>query len=143
MNKILVTGSRDWNDRHRMAHAIIQHLHPEDVLVHGAAAGADRMARSIFLALGHTDLPYPANWKERGRAAGVLRNLEMLETLEVGVDKVLAFVNPCFQEKCSRPDTHWSHGARHCVEAAQRKGHYPLIYLHPSLEHHIPTGAST
>lgn len=59
-----------------------------DTVIHGGASGADnaagRMARELNLEVE----VHPADWKKHGRAAGPIRNQEMLDS---GVDLVLAF----------------------------------------------------
>lgn len=61
-------------------------------VVHGAARGADRMAGEWARSRreeGVIELPFPADWRRYGRAAGVLRNQRMLD--EGKPDLVLAF----------------------------------------------------
>ena len=60
----------------------------EWMLVHGAARGADTLARKWAERNGIPHEPHPAKWDELGRAAGVIRNQEMLDT---GIDLVVAF----------------------------------------------------
>jgi UDP-N-acetylmuramoylalanine-D-glutamate ligase len=71
--------------------------HPEDefgnylyniTIITGGATGADRSAAD-WAALEFTDYEeYPANWKKHGKAAGPIRNKQMLDS---GVDLVIAF----------------------------------------------------
>lgn len=62
---------------------------PGAVVIHGAARGADRIAGEIAAALGLEVVSYPARWREHGRAAGPIRNRQMLE--EGKPDRVIAF----------------------------------------------------
>ena len=53
-------------------------------------AGADRLAARIWAALKRPAEAHPADWKKHGKAAGPIRNQEMLEA-EGGIDLVIAF----------------------------------------------------
>lgn len=58
------------------------------VIVHGAARGADTIARLVAEDLGLATEAHPADWKKHGKAAGPIRNQEMLDS---GIDLVIAF----------------------------------------------------
>jgi len=58
-------------------------------IVHGDARGADIIAKVWALHVGVEEKAYPANWKKHGRAAGPIRNSEMLEKEKI--DLVVAF----------------------------------------------------
>lgn len=96
MKRILVTGSRDWEDREAILLALIEVLDewegPSDsVLVSGACpTGADRMAEEIWEDfLGYEVERHPADWRRHGRRAGFVRNALMVE---FGADVCLAFI---------------------------------------------------
>lgn len=92
--KLLVCGGRDWSDWRTMCR-VLDELHGRrhvDVVVHGAARGADVMAAAWAQRRGVAVDPWPAQWRaykvnERWRA-GRDRNEQMLRT---GPDLVLAF----------------------------------------------------
>lgn len=113
--RILVTGSREWDDMDSIEAAINAVLletqsRPRDVfLIHGGARGADTWAGRVAKKLGLREIIMPANWEAYGKAAGPLRNNWMLD-LEPNI--VLAF----------HPDLKSSRGTRHCVEQARRRG---------------------
>jgi hypothetical protein len=48
-------------------------------IVHGAAKGLDTVAAKIARELGYDVVPYEADWSTYGRAAGPIRNQQMLE----------------------------------------------------------------
>jgi len=83
--KILVTGDRNWDDLVTVVEAFEKlleefDLHPQDItLIHGAATGADTIADIVGNELGMDVRPYPARWSKYGRAAGPIRNKEMLD----------------------------------------------------------------
>lgn len=96
--KILICGSRDWDDYHPIyltlvgAKALAESLEEPLELVHGAARGADSRAAELAKSL---DIPchaVPANWSRDGRAAGPLRNQRMLD--EHKIDVIYAFRLP-------------------------------------------------
>lgn len=77
--RVLVCGGRDYADVPTVA-AILDGLDPSPTLIiHGAARGADecawRWACQNFVA----DAAFPADWKTHGRAAGPIRNQQMLD----------------------------------------------------------------
>lgn len=95
---LLVCGGRDYDD-HDHIHTVLDRIHaqvrvkgePAQIvtLVHGAAAGADTQAGIWAKRRGVAVMEFPANWNEHGRAAGHIRNAQMLE--EGQPDLVLAF----------------------------------------------------
>jgi hypothetical protein len=58
-------------------------------VIHGAAKGADSIAGKIAAELGIAIDAFPANWKKYGRAAGPIRNQQMID--EGKPDLVVAF----------------------------------------------------
>lgn len=92
--RVLVTGSRDWADKEHVAEALIeaweQALEGEfPTLVSGACpTGADAIAEALAEEWGWPVERHPADWARHGKAAGPLRNREMVER---GADVCLAF----------------------------------------------------
>ena len=98
MNKeyrILVCGGRDYDDAQRLVKeldTIVDQYVPKDVrtvLIHGGARGADALAHSWAEYHNLKIMRFPAHWKRYGRAAGAIRNAQMLE--EGRPDLVVAF----------------------------------------------------
>jgi hypothetical protein len=92
--RLLVTGSRTWDDTAVIEHALAAILarHREGVLlVHGACPrGADAIATAYaFRTPGYRIEAHPADWRRDGRAAGQLRNAVMIE---LGADGCAAFL---------------------------------------------------
>lgn len=90
--KLIVCGGREdadgneYNDYHAMRKAI-ELLKPTHI-AHGAAKGADRVADEVAM---HMRIPvrrFPADWKQLGRSAGMIRNGQMLK--HFAPDAVLA-----------------------------------------------------
>jgi hypothetical protein len=86
--RVMVTGSRDWEERSIIRSALAIHLPPGGVLVHGAARGADLIAAEIADSMGREVEAHHADWDTYGRGAGYRRNVDMLIS---GIDLVLAF----------------------------------------------------
>jgi hypothetical protein len=82
MIRLLGCGSRTWSDRARVRLEVAQ-LAP-DVLLHGAARGADTLlaeeALAWALAAGRAleVVAFPARWEDHGMRAGPVRNAVML-----------------------------------------------------------------
>lgn len=58
---------------------VLRMLDPEDVVIHGAARGADRIAGRLALTYGLKVIDFPADWMGHGKAAGPIRNKLMLD----------------------------------------------------------------
>lgn len=78
--RILVCGGRDFEDRAFLFHVLsaAHALEPFSVLIHGDARGADRMAGRWAKLNNIRVLEFPAQWVKHGKAAGPIRNSEML-----------------------------------------------------------------
>lgn len=88
--RVLVCGSRTFNDYWLLFDKLceIQEKHPDLIIIQGGARGADQMARKWASLNGVKGEQYNANWEVYGRAAGPIRNQQMLDT---GIDLVVAF----------------------------------------------------
>lgn len=77
----LVCGGRDFSDQ-RMFDIIMSHLVGQrgcpSKLVHGAANGADSLADAWGKRLAIEVVACPADWNKHGKAAGPIRNEDML-----------------------------------------------------------------
>ncbi len=79
MKVVLVTGSRNFSDESVIYHAL-NHEYPE-IIVHGAAKGADLIAEKWAKEFQITYIGYPAQWTLYGKPAGHKRNVKMLNLL--------------------------------------------------------------
>lgn len=118
MHRVLLTGSRRWSDAELIFRELdrLVRQHGVITLIHGdcsrgADAIADRWARNWPGVLVER---YPANWREFGKAAGPIRNLEMVNA---GPDECLAFI------------LDHSKGASQCASAAMRAGVPTRVFL--------------
>ena len=78
--KALVCGGRDFADYPYLAERLdyFRARIGLDVLIHGAAHGADTLASDWANARGVAVLAFPADWSANGKAAGPMRNRQML-----------------------------------------------------------------
>lgn len=88
--KVLVTGSRDWQDRLAIQDALRDC--GATFVVHGDAKGADWIANEVAKSLGLDVARFPANWNGRGKTAGPYRNRLMFDMCQP--ELVLAFPLP-------------------------------------------------
>lgn len=132
--RILVCGSRNYTDYRRLSEALDTLCYDRDWItekddygnwlpacriVTGKAKGADELA-ATWAVVGWTDLrEYPADWEKHGRAAGPIRNKEMLEKEDP--DLVVAFPS---EEKISP-------GTKHMISIAEKTG-YTVIIVRPT-----------
>ena len=111
--RLLITGSRDWEDEEAVRFEIagMTLLHPGLVIVHGACpSGADLFADKAATDIGVRQERHPAQWRVNGkldRSAGFRRNAEMVA---LGADVCLAFIR------------NGSRGATHCADLAEKAG---------------------
>lgn len=85
--RIGVTGGRDYDSWHTVMHALRQ-MPADAVLVHGAATGADSLCAEWWEMQDRSTEAHPADWDAHGKAAGPLRNQEMVDS---GLDLLLVF----------------------------------------------------
>lgn len=114
MIRILVTGSRHWTSRTAVDHALSTARYDlagggPITVVHGdCPAGADLFA-SLWArkVAGIDEEAHPADWDTHGRAAGPIRNQQMVDA---GADVCIAFLMPD------------SRGTRDCMRRAHAAG---------------------
>ena len=109
--RILVCGSRTWSDMEALR--TVLDPRPDDgvVLIHGGARGADRLAGEYAAGRGWPVEVYPADWNRHGKAAGPIRNKQMLD--EGHPTEVIAFTDKPLYE---------SRGTADMVRRATRAG---------------------
>ncbi len=117
--RLLVCGDRDWTDSDTILRWI-QGQKPT-VVIHGAARGADRIAGELAEQLGIPVLKFPAEWTKYGRAAGPIRNRQMLK--EGKPDQVLAFHDNIAESK----------GTADMITAAREAGVFARLVSHTGI----------
>lgn len=81
--KLIVAGSRDFDNYDRLSDILDtvwleSELYPLEV-VSGGARGADRLGERWADEAGCTVKRFPADWETHGKAAGIMRNIEMAQ----------------------------------------------------------------
>ncbi len=84
--KIMVCGSRTITDRELVFKWIEKDIsiHPDDkiIIIEGEAKGVDSIAKDYAL-INHLDImSFPADWNKYGKAAGIIRNEEMVKACD-------------------------------------------------------------
>ena len=108
MMKVLVCGDRNWA-REAPIRERLSTLPKDAIIIEGGARGADTLARHAAEYLGLKVVEFPADWDRHGRAAGPIRNRQMLDEKP---DLVIAF----------HPDLDSSRGTADTVREARRRG---------------------
>ena len=107
-SRILVTGSRTWEDAGVIEGVLAGYHSDGAVLVSGACPrGADALAEEYWGLLGGEVERHPADWERFGKRAGRRRNAEMVNA---GADLCVAFIRDN------------SPGASHCAGLARAAG---------------------
>lgn len=93
--RLLVCGDRGWKDKQAVLR-MMRAIHSEFRITHlieGEAKGADTISKEVIFGRYEFEnvevLSFPADWKNKGRAAGPIRNSAMLDKGKP--DLVLAF----------------------------------------------------
>ena len=112
MKKVLVCGSRHWNNWAKMK-ARLDRFTEMVCIVEGEQTGADIMAKQWAIGKKWPYTAVPADWKKHGNKAGPIRNRIMLDMLSLGSgDEVIGF----------HEDFENSKGTKDCVLEAIRRG---------------------
>ncbi len=116
MSTVIITGSRDWIDGSQIFYLLdAEHANsPITLLVQGGARGADHHALRWAQANGIKCITVHADWDQHGKAAGPIRNIEMLDGFPDA--RVIAF--PLGK----------SIGTRHCMREAVKRGMKVINY---------------
>jgi len=88
--RILICGDRNW-DNWKVIEDFIKNLPKDTIIIDGKCRGADKIASYIATKYGLVILEFPADWNKYGKAAGPIRNKQMLD--EAKPDLVVAFYN--------------------------------------------------
>jgi|SRR6266536_346003 len=120
MYRVLICGSRDWTDKYAIS-CVLNGYRSDEIgitVINGGARGADSIAKWWADVNQEPRETYPADWKQHGKAAGLIRNQRMLE--EGKPDVVWAFVTKPLEE---------SRGTHDMVRRAKAAG-IPVYVVH-------------
>lgn len=107
---VAIVGSRDWED-HEMVRAYVYSLDEDDTVVSGGARGVDQWAQIYAEERGLKTIIFPADWKQHGKRAGLLRNHDIVR-------------------ECVRLVAFWdgeSTGTQHSIGLARKAGKPALV----------------
>jgi len=79
--KVLVCGGRDFKDK-KLIYKSLDKIHRElgfDVVIEGDSSGVDRLAGAWARNRKLDDMKFRADWEQHGKAAGPIRNRQMLQ----------------------------------------------------------------
>ena len=76
--RILICGDRNYTDWTKIQEYLITLL-KTTIIIHGGARGADSIAGNLATSLKIKVLKFPAEWDKYGKAAGSIRNQQMLD----------------------------------------------------------------
>lgn len=112
MRRILICGDRNWTNYHYIYEVLLHYVMHEqvEVVIEGEARGADTHGRLAAEKFGVPVLKFPADWRVHGKAAGPIRNRQMLT--EGKPNLVLAFHNDLASSK----------GTKDMVKVAMKAG---------------------
>ena len=128
--RILVTGSRSWTSREKIAKALDEitktaAMHKGGIVViEGGAVGADTLCRLEAWSRGWHVATVKALWGSYGNSAGHIRNNAMVIPMEPHA--CAAFIGECIKEECPIPGPHDSHGVSDCIDRVKAAG-IPLM----------------
>lgn len=103
--KVAIVGSRDYPNM-RAVREYVASLPRDTVIVSGGARGVDSVAVEEAKRLGMPTEVHPADWNTHGKAAGFIRNADIV----AAADEVVAF---------------WdgeSRGTKHTIDLAKKAG---------------------
>lgn len=113
--RVLICGDRNWTDYKRI-YKEVQKLSDDDLVIHGAAQGADTLGSLAARRRGLMVQAFPAQWERYGRSAGPIRNQQMLD--EGKPDVVWAF----------HPNIDVSRGTADMIARARKAGVKTVIF---------------
>jgi hypothetical protein len=109
--RVLICGSRNWPNNHLGLDFMNKNIPKETThIIEGGCSGADIVGQHIALIRDIPYTEYPAEWSKYGRAAGPIRNQQMLD--EGKPDLVIAF----------HDDIEHSKGTKDMVTRARQQG---------------------
>jgi hypothetical protein len=87
--RILICGSRNWKNSVSILNQVKKYKNKDPIIISGGANGADNLADLVSNWLDLRFMRFPAKWDKYHRAAGPIRNQQMLD--EGKPDLVIAF----------------------------------------------------
>lgn len=76
--RILVCGDRNWTNKDKIKE-VLESLLDTNIVMVGEQRGATTLAWEAAKELGKVPMVYPSDWTRNGKAAGIVRDREMLD----------------------------------------------------------------
>jgi len=111
MNKVIISGDRNWDDdelRTKMRN-VLRKVDNGTEIIHGGCKGVDKVAGEIAKELSISCVVFSADWNKYGKAAGPVRNKQMLD---YGAGIVIAFHKNISESK----------GTKDMMKQAEKRG---------------------
>jgi len=118
LTRLLVAGGRDFSDYALLCTTLdkfIECARGPIEFVSGGAKGADALGERFAAERGYPITVMKAEWKKYGKAAGVIRNKQMLDYIWLEDPAVIAFWDGS------------SHGTKHTIDTAIKMGISPKV----------------
>lgn len=109
MTELVFTGGRDYTDEKTIAR-IFNYFRPDIVHIGDCPTGLDNLVKNHCEFYGIKYFKYCANWNKHGKAAGPIRNKEML--VVAACDLLIAFPG--------------GRGTTNCIKEAKKLGYIVL-----------------
>ncbi len=89
-SKVIIAGSRSFADYEKLRSVCDsifpnQYSEPRISILSGTSSGSDSLGERYANERGYTLYRYPANWKQYGKAAGPIRNRQMVEDADAAI----------------------------------------------------------
>jgi hypothetical protein len=102
--KIAIIGSRDFTDRNKLNEILEPYKSKITLVISGAARGADKLGEQWAINNNIKTLIFPADWDKYGKAAGFIRNEDIIKNC----DGAIVFWNEI------------SNGTRHSISLCEK-----------------------
>lgn len=123
--RVLACGDRNWDDLF-IIERVLAFLGPNDTLINGCARGADTLAAWAASENGCKLEDYPADWNTHKKAAGPIRNQQMLD--EGKPELVFAFHSNLQSSKGTKDMVKRAVGAGIPVYVISRQFYIPSLF---------------
>ena len=110
--KLAIIGSRTFTDYQKLSSELEQFSNIE-LIISGGAIGADSIGQQYAIEHNIPTLIFKPNWKQFGRGAGFVRNVDIVEACDI----VIAFWDGI------------SKGTKHSIDLAKKKDKVIVICL--------------
>jgi len=128
---VAFTGSRSWSDKEMVRDVLMQLPVDKTIIIHGACpTGLDAIVDRMARAMGFRVVPFHADWRQHGRAAGPIRNGRMLRAFDANREPIPDIPRSSVVYAFPHGD---SRGTADCISKAEALG--IRVIVHKPLDH--------